>query len=192
MKKCLIVISVILIVLIIVAFLLIKLKIVGIEKEEEIKPKNQTEMIPEEEISTQELRTTEIKLYFVDNENKIVSETRNVDVKTLLEDPYKEVLEKLIEGPVDNSYKSIIGKDVKILDTEVKNGIITINFSEGFGKAVDKKMGTQKLLLKTIYKTLSEFKEINGIKIKVEGKEIERLGDDGMEIKGVITSKSFE
>ena len=57
------------------------------------------DIIPEEEISEEQERKTMITLYF---KNKITGdlekETRIIDVKNLMESPYKKLLELLIEG----------------------------------------------------------------------------------------------
>ena len=67
------------------------------EKDEEI-----IEYTPQEEISEEQMRQTMVSLYFKSGE-EIVPEARLIDVKELLENPYKEILEMLIEGPKNSS-----------------------------------------------------------------------------------------
>jgi len=93
------------------------------------------EYTPEVEISDEELRTTIITLYFVSSENgSIASEARLIDSKELLLDPYKTLVNLLIEGPKDSSLTAVIPKEVKILNTSLSDGTVTIDFSEEFIK----------------------------------------------------------
>ena len=58
------------------------------------------EIIPEEEISEEQMRQTIVSLYFYNTDTKsLVPEGRLIDVKDLVEEPYKKLMELLIEGP---------------------------------------------------------------------------------------------
>ena len=66
----------------------------GVKKEEFV------EYIPQEEISEEQVRQTMIMLYYKDIEtNELVPETRMADVKKLMEEPYINIMELLLEGP---------------------------------------------------------------------------------------------
>lgn len=193
MKKIISWIAVFTIIIVIGCFICLKTGIISFEKEvsseEEV---INEEVVPEEEISKEQLRRTSVKLYFVDEKNNIMEEKRELDVKTLLKDPYKSILEMLIDGPVDKKLKSLIPKDAKILDTEVVNGILIINFNADFGKTVDKNKENQKLMLNTIYKSMKEYREVNEIKLKIEGKEVNKLSEKGFDFSMGINEKLFK
>ena len=72
-----------------------------------IKNKNKQELeeiIPEEEISDEQMRQTIVSLYFYNDETKeLISEGRLIDAKDLLENPYQKLMELLIQGPENQS-----------------------------------------------------------------------------------------
>ena len=58
------------------------------------------EYTPEEEISDEQLRNTIISLYFINKESgEINPEARTININDLIDNPYKYLLEQLIEGP---------------------------------------------------------------------------------------------
>ena len=57
----------------------------------------ETEYVPETEIADKELRKTMVNLYFQDKTSKeLVKESRLIDSKNLLREPYKELLNMLM------------------------------------------------------------------------------------------------
>ena len=71
--------------------------------------------IPEEEISVDQERTTIITLYFLNPENnEIVPEARNIDVKELMNNPYERILEMLMEGSSDEKIGKTIPNGTKL------------------------------------------------------------------------------
>lgn len=130
------------------------------------------EYIPEQEISEEQLRKTNITLYFEEvSTGNLVTEIRQIDSKELLDNAEKKLIEFLIEGPNNKELNKIIPENTKILETKIEKGILLINFSEDFIK--DQNLGEEKerLLLDSIIKTVSQLNEINGIKILIEGEE---------------------
>ena len=65
-----------------------------------------SEYVPEQEITEEQLRQTVITLYFLDSDTyKIVPEARQIDAKKLVIDPYKVLVNLLIEGPKNEKLK---------------------------------------------------------------------------------------
>ena len=88
------------------------------------------EYTPQEEISEEQMRQTIVSLYFKSGE-ELVPEARLIDVKQLLNNPYEEILNMLIEGPKNNNLEKTIlidGEEIK----EFKDG--KINFKNIFNK----------------------------------------------------------
>ena len=57
------------------------------------------EIIPEEEISEEQMRQTIVSLYFYNDTTKsLVPEGRLIDVKELVDKPYNKLIELLIQG----------------------------------------------------------------------------------------------
>ncbi len=137
----------------------------------------ETEYVPETEVSQTALRKTIITLYFRNKENgEIDKETKLIDSKLLLRDPYKELLNILISGPENQNLEKLIPEGTKILETVFENGCVTINFSKEFiENSIDEVKKVQAIY--TIFETLTELTEVNDIKILIEGEEKEDINN---------------
>lgn len=131
----------------------------------------ETEYVPEVEVEETELRKTIVSLYFKDNASgEIVKETRMIDSKELLKNPYNALIRMLIDGPESENNEKVIPEGTKIIDTTFENGCININLSKEFSENSD---SVQIQLSKdSIYKTLGELTEVTTVKFFVDGVEI--------------------
>ena len=119
------------------------------------------EYIPEEEISTKQLRMTNISLFFLNEENgEIGEEIRQIDSKELLNNPEEKLINYLIEGPKNEKLKKIIPENIKLINIEKNNGILLIEFSENISN-----LENYEKIKKAIIQTVSKLNEINNIKI---------------------------
>lgn len=143
----------------------------------------ETEYVPETEVSQTALRKTIITLYFRNKENgEIVKETKLIDSKLLLRDPYQELLNILISGPENQNLEKLIPEGTKILETVFENGCVTINFSKEFiENSIDEVKKVQAIY--TIFETLTELTEVNDIKILIEGEEKEDINNAILNMK---------
>ena len=135
----------------------------------------ETEYVPEGEIKEEEFRKTLVTLYFKDKENgEIVSETRLIDSKELLLDPYEKLINLLIQGPANEKNEKIIPDEIKLLNTDLKNGYVIITLSDNF---ISEDINDEKrnMIGTSIYYTLSNLTEVNGIKIKVGDEVVEEI-----------------
>lgn len=136
------------------------------------------EFIPEEELSDENLRQTIITLYFMDTETAtLMPEARKIDAKKLLENPYKLLVELLIEGPKNEKLIKIIPEDTKINDVKIINGIVNIDFSKEFIENQNLGKAQEELIINSILKTLKELTEVKGIKILINGEENKEFPD---------------
>jgi len=93
------------------------------------------EYTPEAEITDEQLRETIVTLYFMNIETgDLMAEARQIDAKELLENPYKKIVELLIDGPKNEELIKIIPEGTYINNISESNGIVTIDFSEEFIK----------------------------------------------------------
>ena len=123
-KKIILLFLILLIIIFVVGFFAIKF--VKNKKEREI----QNEYIPEEEISDEQLRETIVSLYFPDKEtNMLKPEARLVNVKELIQSPYKVLIELLINGPKNDKLKVIIPENTKLLNSSLEGECLTLDFS---------------------------------------------------------------
>lgn len=165
MKKILIYIGVIFALI----FVIILGWLVSVNKNAE---NNINEIVPQEEISDNQLRQTIITLYFMNKETgELEPEARQIDAKLLLENPYEIILNKLLEGPKNDNLIGIIPEGTKINKIEIKDEIVYIDFSDNFINEQTLGEKQEKLIINSILKTLIELNEVNGIKILINGKE---------------------
>ena len=126
-----------------------------------------SEYTPEEEISSKQMRETTVTLFFVDTDGNIKSEGKLIDSATLLQNPYKQLIELLLAGPENDSLVTAFPENTKILDAKIDNGCVNLNFSEEF---LNFKDDTQKFnIINCILNTLKQLNEVNSIKILIGG-----------------------
>ena len=145
---------------------------------EKNKEKNNVEIVPEQEITEEQLRQTIITLYFFGkNSLKIEPEARKIDAKKLLENPYQTLINLLIDGPKNEELIKLIPEGTKLNNIEIKNNIIYIDFSEEFIKGQNLGKEQENIIIESILKTLTELNEVNGIKVLIDGKENQEFSD---------------
>lgn len=145
------------------------------------------EYTPQEEITDEQLRQTNVTLYFYDDSIKdLATEIIKIDSKKLLEKPEKQLIEFLIEGPKDENLTKLIPENTKLLNTEIKKDILYVDFSEEFID-VDAGMEQEKLIIDSILKTVSQLTEINGIKILINGQENQKFKDSELNFENIFT-----
>ena len=136
------------------------------------------EYVPAEEISDEQLRNTIISLYFINKETKEINpEARTIKVNLLINDPYKYLLEQLIEGPKNEKLEKGIPENTKLNKVELKEDILYIDFSKEFIENAPKGKENEQKIIETIVKTVTELNEVNYIKILIDGKENEAFAD---------------
>ena len=191
MRKKLLIFFIFFIIFLVGAIILFKTKIIQFEIDTEgnfINTNETNKLTPEEEISDKQLRTSKVKIYFGDKEGVLSAETRDIDVKDLLQDPYKIIINLLIEGPKEENEK-LIPEGTKLIGTERIGDVLVINFSKEFIDNCEKDKNKQELLIKSIVYSVMELREINAIKIQIEGEEVKSFKENGYDLSGEI---SFE
>ena len=156
------------------------------------KIKNNTEenvIIPEEEISDEQLRETTVTLYFVNSNNEITEEVRKIDSKVLLNNPYQEVMKLLLNGPKTENLKSVLPEGVKV-NKITKNGeCLFIDFSKEFIENQVDNVETQGLAIGQIVDTMTQFTEINSVKILIDGKENQSFKNSTIKFERLFTKE---
>ena len=169
-------------ILVVVILLLIVLALGGVlifyNKDSEEENKIVNEYTPQEEISEDQLQNTIISLYFINKETKEINpEARTIKVNLLINDPYKYLLEQLIEGPKNEKLEKGIPENTKLNKVELKEDILYIDFSKEFIENAPKGKENEQKIIETIVKTVTELNEVNYIKILIDGKENEAFAD---------------
>ena len=181
-KKLIMYVSIILIVAILIG--------VGYFIYNNIKNKNNeiiSEYIPQEEITEKQLRQTVVKLYFGNNENyNLVPEIKKIDSKELIKDPYNKLINLLIKGPQNENLIKLIPEGTNLINSEIKDDILFLNFSKEFIENQNLGKEKEELILKSIVNTITELTEINKVVFLIEGEK-----DKGFPDNGVIFNKIF-
>ncbi len=143
--------------------------------------KMEEEYQPQEEITDEQMRQTIISLYYENKETgELMPEGRLIDVKTLLNNPYKILIEMLIAEPKNNKLQSAIPNGTIINNVELKNDILYVDF---FQKRIYRKSSRwrrkkKKATVYSIVNTLCELTEVNKIKILINGEENKSFKDE--------------
>ena len=137
------------------------------------------EIIPEEEISEEQMRQTIVSLYFYNESTQnLTPEGRLIDVKELVEDPYRKLMELLIEGPQNICLSKTIPEGTRINKAELKGEILYLDLSKEF---IDNHEGGEQKESATIYSivnTMTNLTEVNAVKILIEGEENKAFKDN--------------
>lgn len=129
----------------------------------------QNEIVPEEEISDEQLRETTISLYYINENNEIVSEIRKIDSKVLLENPYMETMNLFLQGPKSDNLKTAIPEGTKVNKIEKDGDCLIIDFSSEFIDNQVSDLETHGRVINQIVNTMTQFTEINNVKISING-----------------------
>ena len=153
-------------------------------RDEEVINNNQ-EIVPQEEISDEQLRNTIISLYFINKDTKeIENESRLIDAKKLLNNPYQELINLWLIGPNNEKLKNNC-KNVKINNAKLDGDCVVLDLSKEF---IDDYSGENDEKIKVIYcmvDTLTELIEVNSVKILIDGEENVYFGDFNLSEKYV-------
>ena len=169
-------------ILVVVILLLIVLALGGVlifyNKDSNEENKIVNEYTPQEEITEDQLQNTIISVYFINKETKEINpEARTIKVNLLINNPYKYLIEQLIEGPKNERLEKGIPENTKLNKVELKEDILYIDFSKEFIENAPKGKENEQKIIETIVKTVTELNEVNYIKILIDGKENEAFAD---------------
>lgn len=148
------------------------------------------EYTPVEEITEEQSRQTMVKLYFKNKETgDLDTETRLIDVKNLANNPYKVLLNMLIEGPKNEKLERLIPEDTKTNKVELQKNVVVIDFFEGFIKNHLDGAEEESKTIYSIVNTLTELTEVDGVKILINGEEGKAFLDEAINFKEVFVRK---
>ena len=145
-------------------------------REEEV-INNSKEIIPEEEISDEQLRNTIISLFYINKETgKLETENKLIDAKKLLNNPYEELINIWLQEPSNKLLTNNCSKNVKLNSVKFEDNCAIVDLSNEF---IDEYQGTDEQIPQMIYgivNTLTELTEVDSVKILINGEENKYLG----------------
>lgn len=147
----------------------------------------ETEYIPEMEIKEEENRNTVVSLYFQNKESKELQiETRLINSKELLDKPYIKIIDLLLLGTSLESLESPIPNGTKLIGAILEGDCLVVNLSKEF---IEGQKGDANIKLNSIYSivnSVTELKEINSVKILIEGSENSGFNSDGIKFDNIF------
>ncbi len=142
-----------------------------------------TNALEQQEVATNELELqndsgenfSKVLLYFLNSEKELVPEYRFVSLNDLKTDMPKLIMTELLKGPSLEENKSALPEGVKLISTEIRDNVASVNFSKEF--ASESEMEKVRLSkISAVVNTLTEIKEIDTVEILVEGEVYEVRG----------------
>ena len=128
--------------------------------------------------------TRSVTLYFAaytETDFYLVKEIREISVGS---DLYKSVLEELIKGPETSDLYPVIPSDVRVNSVKISDSTAIVDFSKEIitnFEEIPHSSTTEVLAIFSIVNTLTEFEEIERVKITIEGKDSGEI--DGLNIE---------
>lgn len=162
----------------IIIFILIIIGIFFIFKNIEIKKieDEYQDYTPQEEISEEQESQTKISLYFENIETgELEAETQLINAKSLLNEPYKEMVNLLIKGPQSSNLKKLIPDGTILNDIKIENGCAILNLSNEFLNFENEEKKLK--IINSIVNTLTNLKEINSVSFLINGEKNEKLSE---------------
>lgn len=116
-----------------------------------------------------------VKVYYPDASGiNLVGVKRNIEIKNDA-DKYLAAVKLLMKLPAEKDLTVIFPKNAKINSVKVENGTAVVDFDKNITKGFAGGSTGEELLINSVVKTLSEFKEVKQVRFLVDGKEIETL-----------------
>lgn len=99
-----------------------------------------------------------------------------INTNDLLNNPYKEIVEKLIEGPTEENLIKVFPDNTHIIDAKLSNNCIILNFSE---ELLNFKDDNQKYnIINSLLNTLTQLNEVNSIKILINNEPNDKINKE--------------
>lgn len=127
-----------------------------------------------------------LTLYYQDNAGYVVPVTRKVDKQ---EGIAKAAVTALVDSTINREETEYYGiypvlpQGTEVRGINLKEGIATIDFNDKFASYKDK--AAERNIIASVVYTLTEFKTIDGVKILVNGKSVEKL-KYGTDVSGIF------
>ena len=116
-----------------------------------------------------------VKLYYPDAAGiNLVGVKRNIEIKNDA-DKYLAAVQLLMKLPEEKDLTTIFPKNAKVNDIKVENGTAFVDLDKNITKSFAGGSTGEELLVNSVVKTLTEFKEVKQVRFLLDGQEIETL-----------------
>ncbi len=150
-------------------------------------------LFPEKQNYTLEKVSKEIKTNYHDifliDKNGYVSKTNIQITSTKTEELIEELIEGLIiegkyQDKVPNGFSPLLPSNTKLLDSKIEGDILILNFSK---ELLETKAEMEEKIIESIIYTMTSIDNIDGIKIQIEGNNLNKLPKSGKLLSDVLT-----
>lgn len=107
----------------------------------------------------------------------LAPEGRLIDVKDLINEPYRKLMELLIEGPQNTSLTKTIPDGTRVNKAEVKGDTLYLDLSKEFIENHEGGEVQESATIYSIVNTMTNLTEVNSVKILIEGEENQAFKD---------------
>ena len=136
-----------------------------------------TDYTPEQEISDEQLRQTKVNLFFKNKETgEIEVEKQSIDAKLLVDDPYTELINLLIQGPKSEELVKLIPNETMINKVTREKSVLIMDLSEHFLNFENDEI--KENVIKSIVNTVTQLTEIDKVRFLINGENNENLEGD--------------
>ena len=117
-------------------------------------------------------------MYFKNkNTGEIATEARLVDANKLINNPYVQIINLLIEGPKNEKLQKVIPDGVKVNNAVLKGNCVVIDFSPEFLN-YNNDENRKNDIINSVVNTLTELTEVNSIRIVIDGNENSNFNEE--------------
>ena len=168
-KKSIIAIITLIIIVILVIFIYNNISIENVNESEQYQ-----DYTPQEEITEEQMRQTKVILYFANAETgELEAETKIVEANTLINEPYKQIMQWLMKGPQSSNLIKLIPEGTALHDITLEKSCAVINVSNEF---LSYETEENKLkIINSIVNSLTNLKEIDSVRFLINGEQNENI-----------------
>jgi len=107
-----------------------------------------------------------------------VPEGRLIDVKELVNEPYRKLMELLMQGPQNIGLTKTIPDGTRVNKAEVKGDTLYLDLSKEFVENHEGGETKESATIYSIVNTMTNLTEVNSVKILIEGEENKAFKDE--------------
>lgn len=108
----------------------------------------------------------------------LVPEGRLIDVKELVNEPYRKLMELLMQGPQNIGLTKTIPDGTRVNKAEVKGDTLYLDLSKEFVENHEGGETKESATIYSIVNTMTNLTEVNSVKILIEGEENKAFKDE--------------
>lgn len=138
-------------------------------------PAAQTEQAKDEKAPAQAApKELQVNVYYPKNDGMgLVAASRTVNTEK--DDKYTAAMKSLLSGTKEKDQTNVIPKKAKLRSVAVKDGIATVDFSKELAQNFSGGSTGEEMLVGSIVNTLTEFPEVEKVRILIDGAAVETL-----------------